>query len=139
MQEEKNELEPTNHDILEAINSYATNTDRRLEKIEVRLDTMDGRLDTMDGRLDTMDGRLTRVESQMVTKEYLDERLGKFRSDITDYMDKRLLDLKGDLVVIMKSEDRKLSALVELLVHKSILTTSEARSIARMEPFPQGV
>jgi len=43
----------TIHDILEAIHSYATGTDRRLEKIE--------------GRLDTMDGRLMRVESQMVT------------------------------------------------------------------------
>jgi len=75
----------------------------------------------------------------MVTKQYLDEKLGKFRSDITDYMDRRLLDLKGDLVVIMKSEDRKLSALIELLVHKSILTTSEAHSIVKMEPFPQRV
>ena len=77
------------------------------------------------------------LKETMVTKQELTEALGKLRSDLIDYMDKRLLDLKGDLVVIMKSEDRKLCALVELLVHKSILTASEAKTIVKLEPFPQ--
>ena len=63
--------------------------------------------------------------------------LGKLRSDFMDYLDRRLLDLKGDLVVILKSEDRKLCALVELLVAKSVITTPEAHSIIKMQPFPQ--
>jgi hypothetical protein len=67
------------------------------------------------------------------------EDMGRLRSDFIDYLDKRLLDLKGDLVVIMKSEDRKLGALIEILVHKNILTASEAHGIIKMEPFPQRV
>ncbi|MDO8571665.1 MAG: hypothetical protein Q7R79_03215 [bacterium] len=77
------------------------------------------------------------LKKNMATRQELNEALGKLRSDFIDYMDKQLLDLKGDLVVIMKSEDRKLCALIELLVHKSILTASEAKTIVKLEPFPQ--
>lgn len=77
------------------------------------------------------------LKENMVTKQELDERLGRLRSELIDYLDKRLMDLKGDLVVIMKSEDRKLNALIELLVQKSVLTVTEAKTITKLEPFPQ--
>ena len=61
-----NEKEPTNYEILQAINSYATHNDQRWQKNEERL---------------------TRMEALMVTKDYLDEKLA---------------DLRGDLVILMR-------------------------------------
>ena len=40
-------------------------------------------------------------QENMVTKHELKEELGKLRSDMIDFIDKKLLDLKGDLVVFM--------------------------------------
>jgi len=123
----QNNSEPTNQDILEAINSYATNTDRRLERIEGRLDGIDGRLDKVegrldgiDGRLDKVEGRLTRVESQMVTKEYLDDKLA---------------DLKGDILTILRKEDRRVTALVEIMQKKNILNAEEVKYLETMQPL----
>jgi predicted nucleic acid-binding Zn-ribbon protein len=126
--------EPTNNDILEAINSYATNTDRRLEKIECRLDGIDNRLDGIDNRLDGIDNRLDgidnrldgmnsrlmRVESQMVTKEYLDDKLA---------------DLKGDILTILRKEDRRVTALVEIMQKKNLLSVEEVKFLETMQPL----
>lgn len=48
----------------------------------------------MDTRFETVEREITMIKSTMVTKDYLDDKLS---------------DLKGDLVVLMRKEDRKVS------------------------------
>jgi hypothetical protein len=81
-------------------------------------------LDGIDGRVDGIDVRLTRVESQMVTKAYLDDKL---------------IDLKADLTVVMRKEDHKLEALTRLLASKKVISEDDANNILSLEPFPQSV
>ncbi|HLC69661.1 MAG TPA: hypothetical protein VJH75_01290 [Patescibacteria group bacterium] len=76
----------------------------------------------LDGRIDKVEARLTRVESQMVTKEYLDEKLS---------------DLRGDLVILVRKEDTKFMKLLEILKKKKVIDEAEAQTIGQMEPFPQ--
>ena len=68
--------EPTNHEILEAIQTFSSSVDQRFDRVDQRLD---------------------RVEATMVTKDYLDEKLA---------------DLRGDLVVLTRKEDEDDDALV---------------------------
>src|SRR3990167_7395619 len=94
-----NEYAVTTNEIMDFLKeSMATKDD--IHNLQGQIDKMDGRLDTMDGRLDTMDGRLMRVESQMVTKEYLDDKLA---------------DLKGDVLVVLRKEDRILETMQPLI------------------------
>ena len=100
--------EPTNqdllnviNDVLSAVNTFAQHTEDRFTGIE---------------------NRLNRVETTMVTKDYLDEKLG---------------DLRGDLTVVMRKEDRKLTTLVEELVKYKVLPMESAQHILSMEPFPR--
>jgi hypothetical protein len=74
---------------------------------------------------------LGEIRKEMATKD----DLGKMRSEMIDFIDKRLLNLKTDLVVIVKGEDQKLTALIELMTHKELLTPSEARGIIQMNPL----
>lgn len=60
--------EPSNQDILNAVNSFSTATNKRLNGI-------DGRFDGMDVRIDRIEKRLDKIEATMVTKEYLDEKM----------------------------------------------------------------
>lgn len=58
----------------------------------------------------------------MVTKDYLDEKLG---------------DLRGDLTVLIRKEDNKVKALVEVLVEKKVLNKTDQKKIYSLEPFAQ--
>ena len=68
-------------------------------------------------------GRLNNVESQMVTKDYLDDKLH---------------DLRGDLTVVIRKEDRKVVALIDELRQTKVLSEPAAQRILALEPFPQG-
>lgn len=70
-------------------------------------------------------------------EEKVDNKLGKLKLDFLDAMDDKLADLKGDLVVLMRKEDRKVVSLIELLTTKKILSGEEAKALLSLEPFPQ--
>lgn len=53
--------EPTNYEILEAINGYATSNDKRMASLELEIVSM---------------------KALMVTKDYLDDKLADLRGDI---------------------------------------------------------
>jgi hypothetical protein len=84
--------EPTNQEILEAIQAFAGSVDQRFdtvdqrfvkidqrfdavdqhfENVDRRLDGMDRRFEKLDHRLDGMDMRFERIESTMATKDDL--------------------------------------------------------------------
>ncbi len=80
----------------------------------------------------------------MVIKEELEEKMNdlkqemnKQKLDILDAVDDKLAHLKGDLVVLMRKEDKKVITLVGILKEKKILTLDEAKTVLAMEPFPQ--
>lgn len=98
----------TNEDIIEAIGEFSNRVEERFDKVEERFDKVEG--------------RLTRVESSMVTKDYLDEKLA---------------DMRGDLVIMMRKEDKKVKALTDLLCTKNIITREEQKRLFGMEPFAQ--
>lgn len=93
--------EISSQEILDAIQAFAGNVDKKFEKI---------------------DKRLTKVEALMVTKDYLDDKLS---------------DLRGDLVVLLRKEDTKLSKLTKILADKKVISEQEREKIMAMEPFPK--
>lgn len=106
--------EPTNKEIyglvqdtLEAINGYATQNDQRLD----------------------------RIESEMVTKDYLEKELSKMVTK--DYLDEKLMDLRGDLVVIMRKGDVKLAKLVNILNRRKVISKKDVDAVLSLEPFPK--
>ncbi|MBI4653178.1 hypothetical protein HY750_02915 [Candidatus Kuenenbacteria bacterium] len=54
-----------------------------------------------------------------------------------DYLDEKLSDLRGDLVVLTRKEDKKVVRLVEMLQAKNILSKKEAKELLILEPFAQ--
>lgn len=101
--------------------------------IKDSFDGIEHRLDNVEHRLDGMDGRMDNMERRMATKE----DLGKQKLEILDAIDDKLADLKGDLVILMRKEDKKLLGLIDLLRKKAVITDEEVKSLVKMEPFPQ--
>ena len=84
------------------------------------------------------------LQDHMVMKEEFVEfkqeikvDMNKLKFELLDSVDEKLAALKGDLVVLMRGEDKKLSVLVEVLMTKNVLSREEAQSILAMQPFPQ--
>lgn len=76
----------------------------------------------------------------------VDRRFSKLESDVSeikssmvtiDYLDRKLADLRGDLVVLTRKEDTKVRELVAVLRERKVLTDDDAKRILSMEPFPQ--
>lgn len=107
--------EPTNYDILEAINDFASATDRRFEKLEADVGTL-------KADVGTLKTDVVYIKSQMVTKEYLDDKLA---------------DLRGDIIVMLRKEDKRLTWLIELLHGKKFLSDEETKTLTTLQPLLQ--
>jgi len=88
---------------MSTMNDFASQVERRFEAIDRRFEAIDRRFELIDKRFEQIDKRFDRIESTMVTKDYLDEELAS---------------LRGDLVVVMRKEDRKLEATMEARFQK---------------------
>ena len=65
----------------------------QFDEVGKRFDEVDKKFDEVNKQFGEVNGRLGKIESNMLTKDYLDERLA---------------DLRGDLVVLTRKEDNKL-------------------------------
>lgn len=99
------ELKSEVTDIIEAINLLSTGTDERFEKLENKVDGID-----------------KTIRNQMVSKDYLDDKL---------------TDASGDLTVLIRKEDTKTKTIVANLKKKKVYTEAEEKKYLSMEPFPQ--
>ena len=106
-----NNHQTTIDDVLDAVNKFATTNEQRLGRIEDDLDSMKSDINGMK-----------RTMTTLVTKDYLDEKIA---------------DLRGDLVVLIRKEDKKFSALIDVLKYRQVISNDEATKILSMEPFPQ--
>jgi len=100
------EKDTSKNEIIEVINEFSSRVDERFDKV--------------DKRFDNLEGRVGKIEATMVTKDYLDEKLA---------------DLRGDLVVLMRKEDTKVGKLIEILKRRKVITEIEVKEILSMEPF----
>ena len=108
-------------DILEIVH-FIKDTGATQESLDaVKMELSEVKAD-LAARIDGVELRLGSVEAKMVTKDYLDDKLG---------------DLRGDLVVMVRKEDNKLKVLVDVLKEKKILTPEDEAKILRLEPFAQ--
>ncbi len=124
-------------EVMEAVNALAHSFDGKFGLIDQQFKEIDQRFEqrtteileamndfahSVDGRFALMDQRFDRIEGTMVTKDYLDDKLG---------------DLRGDLVFLLRKEDEKLDTLVDTLHETKIITDSAAVRIAALGPFAQ--
>jgi archaellum component FlaC len=116
------------NEILEAIGEFSNRLDGELSlikgeigSIKNEIGSIKGEVGSIKGEVGSIKGEIMAVKSVMVTKDYLDDKL---------------LDMKGDMVVMMRKEDEKVKTLVNILKNKNLLNEAEAKTILALEPFP---
>lgn len=110
---EKTKKDPTNQEILEAIIGYASENDQHLREIR---DEIHG----IQSEIGGIQSEMVSIKSQMVTRDYLDDKL---------------MDLRGDLIVLMRQGDAKLMRLVNHLANKKVIAKEFEDKMKSLEPF----
>ncbi|MBP9869657.1 hypothetical protein KBC59_03825 [Patescibacteria group bacterium] len=118
----KKEIPKSINDVMDAIAGLGEAIGLMAEQMQGMDDRLSGQIQGLSGRTDGIEGKLARIESQMVTK---------------DYLDRKLFELRGDLILLSRQSNTKLSTLVERLVEEGSLKRSVADRILAMEPFAQ--
>jgi predicted nucleic acid-binding Zn-ribbon protein len=132
----------TKTEILHAINTFATSVEKRFDSVENRLSSVEDRLAGVEDRLAGVEGRLTGVEGRLTgvegNLEKLGTRVSKIESQMVtkDYLDDKLADLRGDMVSAIHNLDRKTDCIVEVLEEKTIFNKNDASRIRSIKPFP---
>lgn len=98
----------SNREILKELNRLNEKMDTGFSKIDGKIEGLDGKVASLDGKIDgvhmetmeaireladqsdKMEFRINRVESRMVTKDYLDDKLADQYSKIIAHTDKRI-------------------------------------------------
>lgn len=89
-----------------------------------QMERVEKRVAGLEASVGSLEQKFSWVERNMVTKEYLDDRLGE-RS-------------KKELI-LHKGQTHKISSFVQKLYTKGILSGKEANGILALEPFPHKI
>lgn len=65
----------------------------------------------------------------MSTKEELHHEIGILRSDMIDFIGKQVKDLKIDLSLLIRQNDRKVTCLLDILQANNIITPAQAKKV----------
>ena len=114
------ENETSKNEILEAVSEFSTNVDKQFQEVKGEMKQIHGEMKQIHGEMKQIHGEISGLKASMVTKSYLDEKLA---------------DLRGDLVVLTRKEDTKMIKLVEILKRRAVITEAEEKEILSMEPF----
>jgi hypothetical protein len=107
---EKSSSTISKNEILEAIEMFSNSVSEKFEKI--------------DQRFEIMDKRLNKIESNMVTKEYLDQKID---------------ETKADIEKMIRGTDDKVKLISEKLTTKKVFTANDRQDILRLRPFAETI
>ncbi len=97
------------------LQQFSTATEKRFDRLETEVAII-------KEEVGSLRVRVTTIESEMVTKEYLDYKFMEIRDDFTS---------KG------RREDQKVNTLIHLLCDKRVITKQEMKRIAALEPYAE--
>lgn len=114
------------------IKALSSKTDKQFEGV---LEAMNDFAGQTEYRFNKLENEVTEIKTIMATKS----DLAKLATRIVtkDYLDDKMADLRGDLVVLTRKEDTKLKTLVGVLKEKDVLDVNDVKRIYSLEPFAQ--
>lgn len=117
LRKDSHDLRKDSHDLITTMAQFAQN-------VEDRFNGIDNRLDGVDSKFEGIIPRLNRLESLMVTKDYLDDKLA---------------DLRSDLGLPIRQTNIKVHTLTDELADKKVFNNTKAKEIKSLPPFPMAL
>ncbi|EKD78422.1 MAG: hypothetical protein ACD_41C00348G0005 [uncultured bacterium] len=119
---ENDTKQPTNQDILTAMNQFATDITADVYDLKQDMRAVKQDVGGLKQDVKTLQNDVATIKGTMVTKVYLDEKMS---------------DLRGDMTMLVRKEDNKFTTLVDTLYDKQVLNAGDVGRILALEPFPK--
>jgi len=126
-QQDKGDYQVTTNEIMDFLKE---NMVVKTELQEVKIDLQEVKTELQEGT-----NQLRKEMKQEIGK--LKQDIGKLKLDLIDVISEKNAELRGDIILLTRKEDKKVVNLIELLREKKLITKNEAKSILILEPFPQ--
>ena len=110
------ENENDKQEILEAIHDLSTHMDGKMQELRIEFKS------ELKSEITSVKSEIATIKSTMVTKSYLDDKMA---------------DLRGDLVGMVRKEDVKVDAFVNVALGDGAIKKKSAQKILAMGPFPK--
>ncbi len=112
----------SNQEILEAVNKFANSVAKEFIEVRQDISTLKSDVTTLSTDVTSLKTDVKWIKSNMVTK---------------DDLVKEHAILKGDIILTMRKEDKKLGELVGILHEKNVIDDADVKRVVSMEPFAQ--
>ena len=131
-----NQHSATLDEVLSTIINFADKTEERFDNLENDISDMKGEISGMKGEISGMKGEISGMKGEI---SGMKGEIGQIKATMVtkDYLDDKLSDLRGDLVVMLRKGDAKLKVLAEMLHDKKVLNRADVKRIYSLEPFAQ--
>lgn len=114
------EQEITNDELARMIKDQFDATGKRFDSLEKEIGQVKTDVGTLKADVGTLKIDVAYLKSQMVTKEYLDDKLS---------------DQYGDIVVLFRKGDKQFSELVSILLEKAVLSVTDLKRLEKLRPL----
>ena len=110
--------EPTNKDILETINTFASDVQEKFSKI-------DGQFSKIDGQFSKVDDQFSQIKKDLASTEL----------KMIDFMDDKFANLEGVVTVRQRKQDNKVNRILDALERFELLPKDEVEAIRSIQIF----
>lgn len=121
------ETQPTNAEILDAINEYASRIEGDISSLKSDVGSLKDDVGSLKGDMSSLKTDMSSLKSEVIAMKAL--------MVTKDYLDDKLADLRGDILTVIRKEDRRVTTLVEILQEKNVLSRDEALKLQAMQPL----
>ena len=87
-----------------------------------------------------IDERVPKIIDERVPKiidEIVPPMINRAKLELMDHFDDKIADLRGDIILLFRKDDRRFLKLVEILHQKKVLDKGDIQTIEEFQLFPQ--
>jgi hypothetical protein len=106
-----NPKEPKNNQVIEAIHDLSISVDKNFVETHEAIQVL---AESVDRRFTVVHSDIRKIRTSMVTKDYLDDKLA---------------DLRGDLIILTRRPNNKVDTLVDVLHEKRVISDADVERV----------
>ncbi|MDP2630645.1 MAG: hypothetical protein Q8P56_04510 [Candidatus Uhrbacteria bacterium] len=110
----------TNDELARMIKDQFDLFGKRFDGVEKEIGGLKTDVGSLKSDVSSLKSDVAYLKSQMVTKEYLDEKLA---------------NLWGNVIVLFRKEDKRVSGVVSMLAKKEVFSTTDVRQLDALRPL----
>jgi|SRR3989338_4445547 len=120
--------------IAESIEELARMTKSGFDAVDKRFDAVESRLDRVETDVSQLKSDVSQLKSDV---SQLKSDVGYLKSQMVtkEYLDDKLADLRGDFIALLRKEDQRLSGLISLLKERALIGIAEVKQLALLQPL----